>query len=458
MDDFQSKELTNTRNGRRTYLVTYSQVDLNKFPTRQSFGEMLEEQFNAGSGKAKVSHWACCLEEHQDKRLHYHVSLKLTAPNKWLKIKNSIIKEHNVSVHFSDNHDNYIAAYRYVCKTDDQVFHSVSHPDLNEIGSPKTKNSTKAYRESRKRARELEEEIVADPRKQKLPNSIHPKRLTNVQVSEFLVKHNIKRDKELFAVAKERKDEGQMDLANFVLSKSSKVLNDLIDKTWKMETANEYIQREKKSRMEILHEKLGTDCCPDCDKLWLKCAMEVLRNNKVHPFVYAAAVRDLLINGRGKFRNLLIIGPANCGKTFMLKPLESIYDVFLKPANDKYAWVGVDSAEVILLQDFRWSREMIPWNDLLLLLEGETVKLPAPKNQFSSDVIIAKDTPIFASSKSRITYAGKFNVSDEREAEMMAIRWKVIEFNHQIPESEQKRISPCSRCFAELTLLGEEDI
>ena len=118
--------------------------------------------------------------------------------------------------------------------------------------------------------------------------------------------------------------------------------------------------------------------------------MEVLRNNKVHPFVFAAALRDLLINGGGKFRNLLIIGPANCGKTFMLKPLESVYDVFLKPANDNYAWVGADSAEVILLQDFRWSREMIPWNDLL-----ETVKLPAPKNQFSPDVIIAKDTPIF---------------------------------------------------------------
>ena len=291
-----------------------------------------------------------------------------------------------------------------------------------------------------------------------MPNSTHPKRLTNVQVSEFLVKHNIKRDIELLAVAKERKDEGQMDLANFVLSKSSKVLNELIDKTWKMETANENIQRETKSRMEILRDKLGQDCCSGCDKLWLKCAMEVPRNNKVHPFVYAAAVRDLLINGRGKFRNILIIGPANCGKTFMLKPLEAIYNVFLKPANDKYAWVGADSAEAILLLDFRWSREMIPWNDLLLLLEGETVKLPAPKNQFSSDVIISKDTPIFASSKSRITYVGKFNVSDERETEMMTIRWKVIEFNHQIPEWEQKRPNPCARCFAELALLGEEDI
>jgi hypothetical protein len=155
MDDFQSKQLANPRNGRRTYLVTYSQADLNKFPSRESFGQMLEEQFNTGTGKAKVSHWACCLEEHQDKGIHYHVSLKLTAPKKWLKIKNDIIKKHNVTVHFSDNHDNYIAVYRYVCKTDDHVVHSVGHPDLSEVGSPKTKNSTKAYRESRKRAHEL---------------------------------------------------------------------------------------------------------------------------------------------------------------------------------------------------------------------------------------------------------------------------------------------------------------
>ena len=63
------------------------------------------------------------------------------------------MKEHKVSVHFSDNHDNYIAAYRYVCKTDDHVFHSVSHPDLNEVGSPRTKNSTKAYIETRGKGR-----------------------------------------------------------------------------------------------------------------------------------------------------------------------------------------------------------------------------------------------------------------------------------------------------------------
>ena len=155
MDDFQKNQIANPGNGRRTYLVACSQADLKKFPTRESFGAMLEAKFNAGPGKARVSHWACCLEEHQEGGFHYHVSLKLSAPKKWLMVKNTIAKEHNVTVHLSDNHDNYIAAYKYVCKTDNQVFHSVSHPDLSEIGPPKTKNSNKAHRDSRKRVREL---------------------------------------------------------------------------------------------------------------------------------------------------------------------------------------------------------------------------------------------------------------------------------------------------------------
>ena len=88
-------------------------------------------------------------------------------------------------------------------------------------------------------------------------------------------------------------------------------------------------------------------------------------------------------------------------------------------------------------------------------MEGETVKLPAPKNQFSTDVAIKKNTSIFATSKSRITYTGKFNSTDDRETEMMSVRWKFIEFTHQVTENEQKQVDPCARCFAELTFLGE---
>ena len=100
----------------------------------------------------------------------------------------------------------------------------------------------------------------------------------------------------------------------------------------------------------------------------------------------------------------------------MLKPLEIIYNVFSNPANDKYSSVGVDNAEVIILQDFRWSSELICWKDLLLLLEGEPVKLPSPKNQFATDVYIKTDMPIFATSKAKIEFVGKHSMRDNRDS------------------------------------------
>ena len=458
-DDFQATALADPRIGRRTYLITYSQADTDVFPTRKGFGEMIERYFNGtGETKTKVQYWACCLENHQAEGVHYHVSLKLSHSKKWKKVKEDIHRKEKISVHFSDYHSEYISAYRYVCKNDSDVYHSGEHPDLKEITTSKTSKCTIAYRQSRKRVRELS--TVAEQPTQsnavaEQPVQKKPRRLSNLDVSDFLVKHEVKNSTQLFALAKTRKDDGQSDLANFVLSRSSKSLNELIENTWKMEQAPSELQRELASRHDLLKKADEKDCIEGCNGVWLECALEVLRNNNVHPYVYASAIRESLVKGRGKFRNVMITGPANCAKTFLIKPLEQIYRVFSNPANDKYGWVGADSAEVIILQDFRWCRDNITWKDLLLLLEGEVVKLPAPKNQFATDVIINRDTPIFATSKSPVVYVGKFNSTDERETEMMSVRWKYFEFTHQIPQNEQRDVAACPHCFAKLALMGE---
>ena len=83
-----------------------------------------------------------------------------------------------------------------------------------------------------------------------------------------------------------------------------------------------------------------------------------------------------MIHGRGKNRNLIITGPVNCEKTFLLKPLNLIFSdsIFENPANDKYTCIGSGKVKVFLLNDFNWSKDLFPWYDMLLLLEGETVK------------------------------------------------------------------------------------
>ena len=156
---------------------------------------------------------------------------------------------------------------------------------------------------------------------------------------------------------------------------------------------------KKASRIDLIRKAADGECSLSCEGKRLECAQEVLVNNKVHPILFAAAVRELLLLGRGKYRNVMIVGPTNCGKTFLLRPLELIFKIFSNPAANRYAWVAAEHAEIVFLNDFRWSKELIEWKSFLLLLEGDRVNLPAPKNHFSTDVCISEDTPIFATSK-----------------------------------------------------------
>ena len=127
-------------------------------------------------------------------------------------------------------------------------------------------------------------------------------------------------------------------------------------------------------------------------------------SNGAHTYVFADKVRTLLSKGKDKLRNVIIVGPANCGKTFLLRSLEMIFKTFSNPANDKFRWVGADKADVISLNNFRWSNELIKWNEFLLLLEGHTGHPPAPKNYFARDICIDKDTPVLLLVKMLLTY------------------------------------------------------
>lgn len=87
-------------------------------------------------------------------------------------------------------------------------------------------------------------------------------------------------------------------------------------------------------------------------------ANQILERNGINRKAFTDSVKLLLEKGRGKNRNILIVGPANCGKTFLLNPLTNIFNVFLNPATSTFAWVGAEQAECIFLNDFRWSEQL----------------------------------------------------------------------------------------------------
>ena len=449
MDDFT--QTLNVRENRRCYLITYSQADLEKVPTCQRFAEIMLQQFQLGTSNKVIEYWAVSQEDHSDGGKHYHMSVKFSGTRRWNPIKDSIRRQHGIVLNFSSQTLGYVAAYRYVAKSkqDNEVLRSPNHPDLSVIGSPRTKKAFHRNSTGRKRSGEP----------LKAQQSSNAKRLRNSEVSEFLVKHEIKTETALMRLALQRQEAGDNDLHKFILDKSPKALADIISTTWKMQHAPATVERSAKTRIQIVEEISENTCIDNCNGIWLQSAMELLLKNKINKYVFANALRQALIKGRCKHTNVMLVGPTNCGKSFLLNPLEVIFRTFMNPATGRYAWVGLDECEVAFLNDFRWSSECINWSDFLLLLEGQTVHLPRPKNQFCTDLEIHRENtiPFFATSKSPIIFEGKYNQTDQRETDMMASRWNTFEFTYQISISEVRQLDPCPSCFAKLVLTGADE-
>ena len=66
---------------RKVYLIPYSQANLKRFPSCESFANCVMEAFLYQESRIKVSHWACSMEPCEDGGKHYHSAIKLTEKN-----------------------------------------------------------------------------------------------------------------------------------------------------------------------------------------------------------------------------------------------------------------------------------------------------------------------------------------------------------------------------------------
>ena len=98
-----------------------------------------------------------------------------------------------------------------------------------------------------------------------------------------------------------------------------------------MEAAVETVSRSNVSRMERIKSCASSECVTGCNGTWLTMAKQVLRNTHIHEIVFAAALQELLEKGRGKNRNVMLIKPRACAKTFLLDLLRKVFRAFTNP-------------------------------------------------------------------------------------------------------------------------------
>ena len=446
----ETVENVEPKNARFVYLITYSQADLSLVPERESFAILILHAFQYADPllACNILQWVCSMEHHSDGGAHYHMAVKLESRRRWLKFRNFLDTTHGIKVNFSGAHVNYYSAWLYATKDDKEYIQSSNHPDLTNGDFPVTTNASLCVQSNAVDGEPSHDSKGADGQKRKR------KRMSIFDVSQLAVSKKIQTRLELLVFANQQKREGKSDLAMFIANRGSKAVEEALNVGWELEEAEKKLERSRLTRIEVLEKKLEEQCVEGCLGKWLAMATDILNRNGVDVTVFAEAVRVLLEKGRGKYRNIYLKGPANCGKTFLLNPLNLIYHTFSNPATTTFAWVGAEDADVIFLNDFRWSKQIIPWHDLLLMLEGQLVHLPAPKSHYSKDVTLSSDVPVFCTAKEEISFV-KGGVLDARETEMMRVRWSVFGFHREIPKDEQVETQPCPRCFAELILQSQ---
>lgn len=430
-----------SREQRLVYLVTYSRADLEKIPNREAFAEMVSLAWMEMAG-VKVVQWVVARELHADAEAteshsHYHMAMKLEKRARWLKVRKFLDDRYGVKVNFSSNHNTYYSAYKYTTKEDQDCVYSEGHPYLNNAPPPRTEKAISGHK--RKAARSA---VVSKKRKRGF--SVY-------EVSQFIQAKNIKSRLQLMSIAASQNREGKTDLAEFICNRGGKTVDDCLAIAQELATAEAKFTRSQKTRIELLRENYTGECVANCNGKWMDAAVQLLNRNEISLSVFAQALFTLLEKGRGKYRNIFIHGVANCGKSFMLNPLKAIYGTFSNPATGTFAWVGAEEDEIIMLNDFRWKPSIIAWADMLLLLEGDIVHLPAPKNFSKSDIELSKDTPIFATSDAPIVFVKGGSVC-HANTEMMNVRWRFFHFWRQIPPAEQLQLTPCGHCFSRLIL------
>ena len=270
---------------RSVYLVTYSQADFKKFPSREIFAETVAAQFFT-STNVKVVQWAHSMEEYKSTGgYHCHMCIKINRNKRLMPVKQKMFQEHGVQLHFSSAHTNYYSAWKYTTKSDKSFIQSTEHPDLTEQNSPKTKAATKnCIRKKVNKNETAKKKLLAVP-----------------EVSNIIRTKQIKTKQQLYALTEIQRKEGKSNLYGFIITKSAKKVSELISTTMELQRAPADLIRSQKTRLEILQGMLTQDCIQECNNTWCKTAIQTLERNNICLNSFCSSIRTLFDKGRGKF-------------------------------------------------------------------------------------------------------------------------------------------------------------
>jgi hypothetical protein len=372
-------------------------------------------------------------------RWHAHVSVSCSRRHRWRQVKNEI-RSGGMSCHVSE-HKYYRTMVHYLTvatatkpreSLDGNIFLSQSHPPIR-----------------RALVRTKEEEgdpAVAEPPAKK------PRRSVVLSVYNYVTMKNIKCCEELryhADVATEADDPTLLEFCH----KHGDALQAKIDDLWRTKNARAAFDRKKKSRWQLVQDATSSDCV--CDGTSVTGLRHILSSNSIDEKGFLDALRDPLKDGRLKGNTVMLVGPANCGKSSLLKGLGSIFKVFRKPESSSNAPLAqLGDFEVVVWDDLRYNPGRtgnsqgikIDQGTMHLWLEGSDFVVHQHGN-LGSDFVYSKDAPVYFTGPSRLSVIYTNGIVDAHETAQLDARIRYIMLNSPLARPDAK-FRTCGRCYA----------
>ena len=381
---------------------------------------------------------ACFLEPHANGDPHLNLLVRAATQYKWKKVAERLLAHHRVHVSFGSNVTTWQGGVVYGC---------VASEHKPEEGLDKEPHQWKKDGVPTP----LQEFL---PLRFRQPGFVRKVRLTPLAFHDLCATHNLTSEDALWAKGTELSEQGDRALLSFLLENDSQKC---FGKVLKAQRAKEKIRRAGMTREQLLEEYVAQKACScakpgHCHGLM----KEILQTNGLDGTLQKE-VLGALRAGRAKQRTLCLLGPTDCGKSFLFKGLAEVYQTYQKPDGGTYQLEDLLGSELVFLNDFEYdvgAKDWMPWSYFKNFLEGAWVKVSIPKNKGGNEVF--KGTaPVLMTAPGEVTLQ-RYGREVVAETAQMRKRIKYFTLHWQIPEEKREEVlRVCAHCTARLYLEGK---
>ena len=230
-----------------------------------------------------------------------------------------------------------------------------------------------------------------------------------------------------------------------------------MSKVLKVRQSKESLRRKSLSREQLLEEYLANNSCSCVTEDQCYGLMKVILRENDLDGPWQKEVLGALRTGRAKQRNLCLLGPPDCGKSFLLKGLEAVYRTYTRPEGGSYQLEDLLGSELVFLNDFEYNAEAkdwMPWDYFKNFLEGASVKVGCPKNR-GGNQLFKGTAPVLMTAPEEVKLK-RYGREVTSETKQMQKRIKYFRLTWEIPEEQREEVlRVCGSCTARLYLEGK---